>query len=73
MPGWCVVLKKETRSRRVTSTEEDHTLGQEASRDDLQVLANVESQRSDAIGADAESEDSGQERSARRRNRDEVR
>ena len=45
MPGWSVVLKKESRSRRINSTEQDHSLGQEGSADDLQVLANMESPR----------------------------
>jgi hypothetical protein len=45
MPGWSVVLKKETRSRRILSTEEEHALGQEGSSDDMQVLASAESHR----------------------------
>ena len=44
MPGWYVVLKKEARGRRIGSTEEEHGLGQEASRDDLQVMSNMASQ-----------------------------
>jgi hypothetical protein len=44
MPGWSVVLKKEARGRRMNPTEEEHSLGQEGSRDDLQVLANIEPQ-----------------------------
>ena len=42
MPGWSVVLKKESRSRRITSTEQEHALGQEGTDDDLHVFANME-------------------------------
>ena len=34
MPGWRVVLKKEARGKRITSTEFDHSLGQEESAGD---------------------------------------
>lgn len=34
MPGWCVVLKKDARSRRVTPSDADHALGQEESSGD---------------------------------------
>lgn len=44
MPGWSVVLKKENRSRRLYSTEDDHGLGQEECRDDLEVFADMVSQ-----------------------------
>lgn len=55
MPEWSVVLKKEARGRRITSTEEDHGLGQEGSTDDIRVLTNLESQkrgRGNKIGDD---------------------
>jgi hypothetical protein len=55
MPGWSVVLKKETRSRRMNSTEDEHGLGQEGCSDDLQVIADMELQISgsrDNIGGD---------------------
>lgn len=42
MPRWYVVLKKKSRGRRINSTEEENGLGQEGSRDDLQVLTNME-------------------------------
>ena len=42
MPGWSVVLKKESRSRRINSTKEDHGLGQEGSSGDLHAFTNVE-------------------------------
>ena len=41
MSGWSVVVKKEARGRRIDSTQEEHALGQEASRADLQVLSNM--------------------------------
>lgn len=44
MPGWVVVLKVEARGKRINSTDKDHGLGMEASRDDLQVLTNMESE-----------------------------
>lgn len=34
MPGWCVVLKKDSRGRRINSTESDNALGQEESSGD---------------------------------------
>lgn len=55
MPEWSAVLKKEARGRRITSTEEDHGLGQEGSTDDIRVLTNLESQkrgRGNKIGDD---------------------
>lgn len=42
MSGWSVVMKKETRSRRISSTEMEHALGQEGSSDDVQVLRDME-------------------------------
>lgn len=44
MPGWSVVLKKETRSRRINSTEDEHGLGQDGGRDDMQVFTNMDLQ-----------------------------
>lgn len=72
MPGWSVVLKKETRSRRMTCMEEELGLGQEGSRDDLQVLANMELQRSAARVDDAVTGESVPERNGRRRNWNEA-
>ena len=43
MPGWSVVLKKETRSRRITSTEDERGLNEEVCSDDLQVFLNMDS------------------------------
>lgn len=44
MPGWSVVLKKKTRSRRINSTEDEHGLGQDGGRDDMQVFTNMDLQ-----------------------------
>ena len=58
MTGWSVVVKKEARGRRIDSTEEEHGLGQEASRDDLQVLSNMPSQErgptDDVVGTEVD-------------------
>lgn len=45
MPGWCVVLKKEARGKRITSTEVDYVLGQEESMGDRQAFPEVEAGR----------------------------
>ena len=66
MPGWSVVLKKEARGRRIGSTEEEHGLGQEASRDDLLVLSNSQSQGRGAVDGVVRDE-SGMGPSKRRR------
>ena len=54
MPGWSVVLKKETRGRRINSTEDEHGLGQDGGRDDMQVFTNMDLQGggTDAIAGD---------------------
>lgn len=55
MPGWCVVLKKEARGRRIHCMELEYGLGQEGSRDDLEVLTSMDAGRSpqrDDIGGD---------------------
>lgn len=70
MPGWSVVLKKESRSRRINSMEDDHSLGQEGSDDDLNVFANMESPnlaRGEELAGD---ERNVRQTSGRRRNRD---
>lgn len=72
MAGWCVVLKKETRSKRMNSTEEEHSLGQERSTDDFQVLANMETHRSATREDNAVNESHGHESIGRRRCWDEV-
>lgn len=73
MPGWSVVLKKESRSRRMNCTEEEHALGQEGSREDLQVFADSGSQRRAAGDSNASVEAAVQQRNGRRRNWNEAR
>ena len=67
-PGWSVVLKKDARGRRISSTEEDHVLGQEGSREDFQVLSSIHSQGSGG-GDDRGRGDNGIGRGNRRRRR----
>lgn len=69
MPGWVVVLKKEARGRRIDSAEEDHGLGQEESRDDLQVLNNIASQGGGAADSVVRSEEESRPHTRRRLNR----
>lgn len=45
MPGWSVVLKKEARGRRITSTETEHCLGQEESSGDMDLLPGMQRER----------------------------
>ena len=45
MPGWCVVMKKEARGRRINSTEVEHVLGQEESMGDRQAFPEMEAGR----------------------------
>jgi hypothetical protein len=73
MPGWSVVMKKETRSRRILSTQEDNALGQEASTDDMQVMTNFEPQRVGWRENVAVDEVSTQQANGRRRSRNEAR
>lgn len=72
MPGWSVVLKKESRCRRINSTEEEHGLGQEGSRDDLEVITNMVSQGLGGGGAIAGAEAAVQPTNGRRRYRHEI-
>lgn len=72
MPGWFVVVKKEARGRRINPADEDHPLGQEASKEDMQVFGNTGSQRAgreEGVGSDEECEARGNQR--RRRSADE--
>jgi len=69
-PGWSVVLKKDARSRRINSTEEEHVLGQEGSREDFQVISNMDSRRMH-VGDDRGRGDTGTQRCPRRRRRGE--
>jgi hypothetical protein len=46
--GWSVVLKKEARGRRVSSTGLEHCLGQEESRGDRDVFTSMEGERREA-------------------------
>lgn len=45
LPGWSVVLKKEARGRRITSTEMEHCLGQEESSGDLDAFPDLQRDR----------------------------
>ena len=47
-PGWSVVLKKEARGRRITSTGEEYCLGQEESSGDWDVFTLMEGERREA-------------------------
>lgn len=72
MPGWSVVLKKETRSRRISSTEEEHGLNEEVCSNDLHAFMNMEQQRTglgDNIGG---VEAAVGQSTGRRRNWDDV-
>lgn len=51
-PGWCVVLKKEARGRRITPTELDLGLGQEESFGDRSVLAEMATDRRERADGD---------------------
>ena len=44
-PGWCVVLKKEARGRRINATEDEHVLGQEESSGDRTAFPEMEEGR----------------------------
>lgn len=48
MPGWSVVLKKEARGRRITSSGVEHGLGQEESSGDRPILPAMEMERGEA-------------------------
>lgn len=47
-PGWSVVLQKEARGRRVSSTEVEYSLGQEESSGDRDVFTSMEGDRREA-------------------------
>lgn len=72
MPGWCVVLKKEARGRRITSTEEEHGLGQEGHLDDFEALQETESNSGGVAGNIPRVEAQLPQRNGRRRNRHEM-
>lgn len=72
MRGWSVVLKKETRSRRIGNTEEEHGLGQEECRDDMLVLRNMEIRGGGASDEVGGHEAPLRQTSGRRRNWNEV-
>lgn len=73
MPGWSVVMKKETRSRRIGSTEVEQALGQEGSSDDVQVLTDMELQMTALRDNTAADEPNAQQSIGRRRGRNEDR
>ena len=69
-PGWSVVMKKEARGRRITTTELDLALGQEETHGDRGVFIEMETERreraNDNVGACAmEEEFNGRRRSQR--------
>lgn len=69
MPGWCVVLKKEARGRRMTHTDMDHNLGQEESSGDRQPLTEMGMERGEAVGCNLGDNPEPHLRNARRRTR----
>ena len=73
MPGWSVVMKKESRSRRINSMEDEHGLGTEGSRDDLEVITNMQSQRlGPSSNSNAVAEIAVRPSNGRRRNRRDI-
>lgn len=67
-----MVLKKYTRSRRINSTEEDHSLGQEVCSDDMQVFTNMEPQTRGSGDNNAGDELDARQNNGRKRAWDEV-
>lgn len=63
------MLKKEARGRQINSADEDLGLGQEGSRDDLQVLNNMASQGGGPADRVVGSEDESRPSTRRRLNR----
>jgi hypothetical protein len=73
MPGWSVVMKKETRSRRISPTEVEQALGQEGSSDDVQMLTDMELQMTALRDNTAADEPYAQQSTGRRRSRNDHR
>ena len=69
MPGWCVVLKKEARGRRMTPTNMELNLGQEESSGDQHALTEMGTQGGEAVGMSLGYEPQAHERNAWRRTR----
>lgn len=69
MRGWCVVLKKECRGRRIISTEVDYGLGQEESRTEREALREMGPQVAEPAGIILGMESEEDQRRGRRRNR----
>lgn len=67
MPGWCVVVKKEARGRRINSTEVEHILGQEESSGDREAFPEWEERRGHSRGENVGGQSSQQQRTSRRR------
>ena len=67
MPGWCVVVKKEARGRRIHSTEVEHILGQEESSGDRHAFQEMEDRRGHTRDESSSGQSTEQQRTARRR------
>jgi hypothetical protein len=67
MPGWCVVVKKEARGRRIHSTEVEHILGQEESSGDRHAFPEAEDRRGYTCAESSSGHSSEQQRTSRRR------
>lgn len=67
MPGWCVVVKKEARGRRIHSTELEHILGQEESSGDRHAFPEAEDLRGYTRDESSSGQSLEQQRTARRR------
>lgn len=69
MPGWCVILKKEARGRRMTPADMELNLGQEESSGDQHALTEMGTQGGEAVGTSLGYEPQAHEHNARRRTR----
>lgn len=69
MPGWCVVLKKESRGRRIIPSEVEYGLGQEESRIEREALREMGQQERDPASNSMGTERPQRQMIGRRRNR----
>lgn len=67
MPGWSVVLAKESRGRRVCTHDIDAALGQEQSNGDLQAYSDMRGMAEQEDGGDIEGIQSSRMRHGRKR------
>lgn len=72
MPGWSVVLKKEPRSRRISSIEDEHGLNEEVCSDDLQLFLNMDPHGSGSSDNNADDEAGMRQSNGRRMTWDQV-